>query len=167
MPVKLSLVFALGLLINIGGVEQSMAQQTGVALSDSQYDNSLPLEITSDRLDVAQAENTAEFFGNAKAVQGDIILTSDHILVLYNQEQSSIEQVVATGNVIFTNGIEVAEGNKGVYIPNKSEVVMTGNVLLLQGPNAISGDQLNMDLVTNQGTMQGNVKTIFVPKSDE
>jgi len=161
------LTFALGLMIAVGSVGSVFAQQASIALSQSEYNNRLPVEITADRLEVAQQANTAEFSGNAKAVQGDMQLSSDNILVLYNQEQSEIEQIIASGNVMFTNGAEVAEGDNGVYTLAKSEIVMTGNVMLLQGPNAVTGDRLSLDLITNKGAMSGNVKTIFVPKSDQ
>ncbi len=159
------LAFVLGAATLFAPVSFAVAQGASIALTPGNYDNSLPVEVTADMLNVAQAENTAEFVGNAKAIQGDMRLGADKVVVKYNQEQSAIETVTATGNVVFTNGTEVAEAQKAVYRLGSSNVVLTGNVLLLQGANAISGDSLTLDLTTNKGSMRGNVKTVFVPKT--
>lgn len=165
MAKNILLAFALGAITALSTISPLYAQGTAISLSPSTYDNALPVEVTADALNVAQAANSAEFVGNAKAVQGDMQLGADKIVVTYNQEQSAIDMVTATGNVVFTNGAEVAEANKAVYRLGSSAVVLTGNVLLLQGLNAISGDALTLDLVTNKGSMRGNVKSVFVPKS--
>ena len=167
MAQKFILAIALGVMVALSSVSPLSAEGTSIALTPSTYNNSLPVEVTADALNVAQASNTAEFVGNAKAIQGDMRLGADKVVVTYNQEQSAIETVIATGNVVFTNGTEVAEANKAVYRLGSSAVVLTGNVLLLQGPNAISGDTLTLDLNTNKGSMRGHVKTVFVPKTDK
>ena len=167
MAQKILLAFALGAMAALSSLSPLHAQGTSIALTPGIYNNALPVEVTADELTVAQESNSAEFVGNAKAVQGDMALSADKVVVKYNQEQSSIEIVVATGNVVFTNGTEVAEAAKAVYQLGSSQVVLTGNVLLLQGPNAISGDALTLDLNTNKGSMRGNVKTVFIPKTDK
>lgn len=159
------LAFTLGALVCLTPLAPVLAQETTIALTAGNYDNSMPVEVTADTLNVTQAENTAEFIGNAKAVQGDLTLAADKVVVKYNPKQSTIDLVVASGNVVFTNGTEVAEATKAVYRLGTSSVVLTGNVLLLQGPSAISGDNLTLDLITNKGSMRGNVKTVFVPKT--
>ena len=144
----------------------ALAQGTGIALSPIEIDGSQPVEVTADNLTVEQDSNTATFEGNARVVQGELILAANKIKVQYNAEQSAIETVTATSNVMFTNGTEVAEAQNGIYRIGTGTVNLTGDVVLVQGVNAISGDKLNLDLKTNRGTMSGNVKTVFVPKTD-
>ena len=38
---------------------------------------------------------------------------------------------------------------------------MTGDVILTQGPNALSGERLIVDLTSGTGRMEGRVRTIF------
>jgi lipopolysaccharide export system protein LptA len=144
-----------------------LAQGTGIALSPIEIDGSAPVEVTADNLTVEQNSNSATFEGNARVVQGELILAAKTIMVRYNAEQSAIESVTATTNVMFTNGSEVAEAQSGVYTIGSATVNLSGDVVLVQGNNAISGDTLKLDLATSRGTMSGNVKTIFVPKSDQ
>jgi len=143
------------------------AQGTGIALSPTQIDAKQPVEVTAESLTVEQSSNSALFSGNARVVQGDLILAAHRILVKYNSDQSAIESVTATSNVMFTNGTEVAEAQNAVYVIGSSSVSLKGDVLLVQGANAISGDNLILDLKTNSGKMSGNVKTVFLPKSDQ
>jgi lipopolysaccharide export system protein LptA len=143
-----------------------LAQGTGIALSPIEIDGSEPVEVTADNLTVEQDSNTATFEGNARVVQGELILAANKIKVRYNAEQSAIESVTATDNVMFTNGAEVAEAQSGVYTIGSGTINMSGDVVLVQDVNAISGDLLKLDLQTSRGTMSGNVKTVFVPKSD-
>ena len=144
-----------------------LAQGTGIALSPIEVDDNEPVEVTADNLTVEQNSNSATFEGNARVVQGQLILAANKIKVRYNAEQSAIESVVATTNVMFTNGSEIAEAQSGVYQIGPGTVDLSGDVVLVQGVNAISGDKLKLDLKTNRGTMSGNVKTVFVPKTDQ
>ena len=106
MAHKILLAFTFCVAAALNPLSAANAQGTSIALTAGNYDNSLPVEVTADALNVAQASNSAEFVGNAKAIQGDMRLAADKVVVKYNQEQSSIEQVIATGNVVFTNGTE-------------------------------------------------------------
>lgn len=145
----------------------ALAQGTGISISPTAVDGSQPVEVTADSLTVEQASNMAIFTGNAKAVQGELVLSADSIKVIYNAEQSAIETVEATTNVLFTNGAEVAEAQRGIYKVASGMLNLVGNVTLVQGPNAISGDALSLDLTTSKGTMTGNVKSVFIPQSDK
>ncbi len=160
-------LIALSLALALTPVSLSIAQEATISLTATTFNSSLPVEVTSDVLSVTQESNTAIFSGNAMAIQGDLRLAAEQILVKYDQDEGTIEFIEATQNVVFTNGAEVAEANKGVYRLGSGAVVLTGSVLLLQGQNTISGDALTLNLNTNQGSMRGNVKTIFVPKTDQ
>lgn len=157
-------LLAVTLILNTAPV---LAQGTGIALSPIKIDASQPVEITADNLTVEQNSNSATFEGNARAVQGNLIFSAQKILVLYNAAQSAIERIEATKDVMFTNGSEIAEAQNGTYNVGSSTVNLAGDVVLVQGSNAISGDALKLDLKSNRGTMSGNVKSVFVPKSDQ
>ena len=145
----------------------AMAQEASIKLTDTEHDNTLPVEVTSDLLDTDEAAGTALFTGNARAVQGQMILVGHQILLEQNEAADALEQVTAMEDVVFTNGIEVAEGDHGVYHVETETVELTGNVLLIQGNNTISGDHLTMDLTTSLATMTGNVRTVYTPKQKD
>ncbi len=163
-------IFLTGLMLNLAAV-QAQAQGTEVAFGGLQHDSSLPVEVTADQLNVDQAAGTAVFTGNVIAAQGDMRLSSKRLNVQYATENGQItgriSDMVATGDVVFVNGTEAAEGERAVYSVEKGTVVITENVLLTQGQNAMSGDRLDINLETGTGIIQGRVKTIFQPSASQ
>ncbi len=146
------------------------AQETVVPFGGIKHDNSLPVEITADRLNIDQATATAEFVGSVQAAQGTLKITADKITVKYVSGETGatgeIESLIAFGNVLFTNGAEAAEGTKAEYLVATGIVTMTGDVLLTQGNNAMSGQSLRIDLTNGSASVEGRVQTIFQPDTN-
>lgn len=84
-----------------------------------------------------------------------------HYATENGQATGRIDRLVATGSVTLVNGAEAAEAAQAVYTVSAGEIVMTGDVILTQGINALSGEKLTVDLNTGSGRMEGRVKTIF------
>ncbi|MEO0911515.1 MAG: lipopolysaccharide transport periplasmic protein LptA [Pseudomonadota bacterium] len=127
----------------------------------------MPVEITADALDVDQADGTATFSGNVVVGQGTLRLAADRIDVKYGGAAGTgtIERMRASGGVTLSNGAEAAEAAHALYTVADGMVTMEGDVLLSQGQNAISGEQLRIDLNAGTARMEGRVKTIFQPSS--
>lgn len=149
----------------VAGAAMASAQGTNVTFGAIQGDPTLPVEITSETLDVDQNAGTAEFNGNVFVVQGEMRLAGDKVFVIYDQENSNIDRVIATGNVVLISGPDAAEGDRADYTIDTGLVVMTGDVLLTQGPNALTSDKMVANVVTGEATMTGRVKTIILPGS--
>ena len=98
------------LIVFIGLATAALAQGTGISISPTSVDSSQPVEVTADSLTVEQSTNSAVFTGNAKVVQGDLVLSANSIMVRYNQEQSAIDLVEASDNLLdWTPSGEVLE----------------------------------------------------------
>ncbi|QFT74801.1 lipopolysaccharide transport periplasmic protein LptA [Ruegeria sp. THAF33] len=132
-----------------------------MAFGSANADPSLPVEVTSEILNVNQEDGSAEFLGNVVVIQGEMRLTAERVLVIYNEERSAIERMEATENVVLVSPPDAAEGDWAEYTIDSGVIVMKGNVLLTQGPSIISGDQMNANLTTGTATMTGRVKTIL------
>lgn len=124
-------------------------------------DPSLPVEVTSETLNVNQEDGSAEFVGNVIVIQGEMRLTAERVLVIYNQDRSAIERMEATENVVLVSPPDAAEGDWAEYTIESGVIEMRGNVLLTQGPSIISGDQMVANLTSGTATMSGGVKTIL------
>jgi lipopolysaccharide export system protein LptA len=149
----------------------ALAQAAEVPFGGLSHDATLPVEITSDRLDLDQAAGTAVFTGTVKAGQGTLRLAADRMEVFYDDEAASgtgrVQRMVAQGNVTLTNGTEAAESDRAVYEVAAGTIDMDGNVLLTQGQNALSSQTLHIDLNTGTGRLEGRVQTIFTPESQQ
>ncbi len=132
-----------------------------MAFGSVNADPTLPVEVTSETLNVNQEDGSAEFIGNVIVIQGEMRLTADRVLVIYNEERSAIERMEATENVVLVSPPDAAEGDWAEYTIDSGVIEMKGNVLLTQGPSIISGDEMIANLTTGTATMSGRVKTIL------
>jgi len=137
------------------------AQGTNVAFGTFKSDPTLPVEVTADTLDVNQADGSAQFNGNVLVGQGEMRLSANKVLVIYNQEAGGIQRLEATGNVVLVNGPDAAESDRAEYTIDSGIIVMTGNVLLTQGQNALTSQRMTVNLITGTANMAGRVKTIL------
>ncbi len=136
------------------------------------HDSKAPIEITSDSLEVRQAESLAIFSGEVVAGQGTLRLTADKVTVTYSAGKSetgtgTIKKMRADGNVFLSNGAETAQGAWAEYDVAGGMMKMGGKVVLTQGSNAISGESLVIDLNAGTGRIEGDgggrVKSVFTP----
>jgi lipopolysaccharide export system protein LptA len=139
------------------------AQEAKIAFGDLKQDTSLPVEVTSETFSVNNADGTAVFSGGVVVTQGEMKLAAAEVRVKYNADQSSIEELIASGGVIVTNLGDAAEAKEAVYTIASGQIVLTGDVLLTQGPSAMSGQKLRINLKDGTGVMEGGVTTTFVP----
>lgn len=148
-----------------------LAQQTGVQLGGFRNaDPDAPVQITSSQLDLARGAGTALFTGDVLAIQGEMRLSAQWVLVEYTllpdgNIGNEIKTITAKDKVLLVTPTEAAESDEAVYRPQTNEVLMTGNVLLTQGPNTVAGDRMTVDLETGIGKVEGRVRTVLQPQS--
>ena len=141
------------------------------------HDQTLPIEISADSLEVAQEDRIATFAGNVDAVQGDLVLSADTLKVHYEGKGKTaglaagtggtINQIEASGEVTLSSPEETAEGDVGVYDVPARLITLTGNVVLTRGENVIRGTQLKMDLATGKSRMVGTTATVDATETDK
>jgi lipopolysaccharide export system protein LptA len=142
------------------------AQEQGSPFGGFKHDSSQPIEITADSLEVRQADQQAIFSGSVVAGQGTLRLTADRLNVWYAETDGDgdIDRLRAEGDVFMTSGAEAARGAWAEYSVSTGVVTMGGGVVLTQGPNAIRGERLTIDLNAGQGRIEGGrVQSIFQP----
>lgn len=113
----------------------------------------------------------AVFSGNVVVGIENMRLSADWVEVVYATGTGGgagrISGLIATGNVVFSNGEEAAEADVANLDLDVGVIVMTGNVILTQGQNALSGQSLRIDLNTGTALIEGRVQTIFQTGGDE
>ncbi|MDF0601191.1 lipopolysaccharide transport periplasmic protein LptA [Psychromarinibacter sp. C21-152] len=145
------------------------AQGADVSLGIADFDNSQPVEITSESLSVNQQAGNATFEGNVIVGQGEMVLTCDRMVVEYGADEggrNDIRVIWLYGGVTFVGPSEAAEADSATYTLADETIVLTGNVLVTQGATAISSDRLIYNLQSGSGRMEGRVKTILNPGSN-
>jgi lipopolysaccharide export system protein LptA len=139
------------------------AQQAKIAFGDLEQDTTLPVQVSADQFAVNNADGSAVFTGNVLVTQGEMKLAAAEIKVKYGADQKSIDQLIASGGVTINNLGDAAEAQEAVYTIDSGVIVLTGNVLLTQGPSAMAGQKLTINLKDGTGIMEGRVTTTFQP----
>lgn len=158
-------VIALAQAMQAQGALAQAGGGTALSMGAMKVSDDLPVEVTSDELQVDQTANTATFKGNVIVVQGDMRLSSDAVLVEYGPSEeggrSRIQKMTATGDVIMASPTESAEGRQAVYTVVDRTLVMTGDVVVTQGPSVITGERMTVHLDTGTAVMEGRVRTVI------
>ncbi|MDQ2079260.1 LptA/OstA family protein [Xanthobacteraceae bacterium Astr-EGSB] len=135
------------------------------ALQGFSQNRNEPVKIDAATLEVRDKQKVATFGGNVKLVQGDTTLTCKTLVVFYDQDsepnamktatpvapgggKQSIRRLEAKGDVIVVQKDQKATGDNGIFDMKANTVTLIGNVLISQGPNAIKGDRLVVNLTT-------------------
>ncbi|ACE98611.1 OstA family protein [Rhodopseudomonas palustris TIE-1] len=164
---------------------QSAVQGVPNAMQGFSQNRDKPIQIESDTLEVRDKNKEATFTGNVKVVQGDTTMTSQTLVVFYDQDQapakgakgkpmpaaapgpdgaSSIRRLEAKGHVVVTQKDQVVTGDKAVFETKTNLVTMTGNVVLTQARNVVRGDRLLVDMTTGVSRVEsdsGRVQGLF------
>lgn len=142
-----------------------LAQGTQIAFGSADFDRSAPVEVTADALSVDQADGSAEFNGNVIVGQGTLRLSAGSLRIEYatdaDNNRTDVSRIVAKGGVTLVTGAEAAEAQEAIYTLTDARIVMEGEVIVTQGPNALSGDRLIVNLDTGAGQMEGRVRTVI------
>lgn len=177
-PSRLAAALALGVSLGMAAAAPGLAQDAQNPFGSFKHDANQPIEITADSLAVDNAAQTATFTGKVVAGQGTLRLTARTVTVRYggvggpgaaegaapSSGTGSIDSLRAEGEVFLSNGAETAKGEWADYDVAGGVVTMGGNVVLTQGENAISGQNLRIDLNRGAGEITGGrVKSVFTP----
>ncbi len=154
--------------------EQPLSKQTG--------ENAEQIQIVADKLITNSEEKFAEFIGNVRASQGNLIITSDRLRIYYQQagdgksqtasRQESIKKLVASGNVTVATEKYTASTDRAEYEVDTQVVVLSGeNSTVKSGKNIITGSKITVDRKNEQIKVDSNpqkqVKAVFYPEKKE
>ena len=169
------LVFAAGFALAAG---HAGAQQTQSKMSGMQLSNDQPIQIQSDKLEIRDQENKAEFTGNVKVVQGTTTLQAGNMTVHYRGEGTSvtngnadIEKIDVTDKVFLSSGAQQATADKGTFNLDAQVFVLEGDrVVLSEGQNVFVGCKLTVQMNSGEAKLDscgGRVQIQLDPKSQK
>lgn len=161
--------------------------ETGFAQFGS--DQSTPIEIEADALEVQDRANTAVFTGNVTVRQAEAALQTSRLTVHYagnalptadqaaaaatgnaapaTPQNQRISRLEADGNVIISSDGQSATGDSGTVNFDDNTLALNGNVTLTQGGNVVTGETLTVDLKSGVARVQSRsrVRVLLTPGS--
>lgn len=129
-----------------------------------------PIQIKSDRLEAEQQMNRVTFSGEVIAVQGDVTIYADEMILHYLPESREIEQMISIGDVRIVQGERVATAQKAVYRRTEGRIVLTGSPRIHRGQSSVEGDEIIFFLDEKKSLVKsedGRVNAVFHPEGDE
>ena len=155
------------------------AQQTSSRMKGMQLSNDKPIQIQSDKLEIRDQENKAEFSGNVKVVQGTTTLQAGKMVVYYAaggkgsvaSGDADIEKIDVSEKVYLKSGTQEATADTGTFnLVNETLLLKGDKVVLSEGKNVFTGCQLNVQMSTGEAELQacgGRVQIQLDPKSQK
>lgn len=138
--------------------------QANSRLADMQLDNDAPIQIESDRLDIADDNGTAIFTGNVNVVQGKTVLKTGKLVVHYEKDgdgnaepgASAIERLEASNKVLIQSEGQQASGDEATFDMKSEVLVIRGKeVVLTEGENIAVGCLLQINMQNGRAKLEG------------
>ncbi len=134
------------------------------------YESAGDVVTARDSLEYWAQDDLAVARGDAVAQQEDQRVEADILTATFAEGADgtrAISLVNAVGNVLITDGVNVASGDEGVYDLETSVATLEGNVYLSDGDNTIRGGYAEMNLDTGMRRVlagdDGRVQGLLIP----
>ena len=118
--------------------------------------NAKQIKIKSDKLEIIRTENISIFSGNVYALEDNLEIWSEKLIVTSSEDEKEIKEINAYGNVKILREELSINGNEAKYHPNKNTLVVFGDVEVMQNKNIILCDKIVVDLKNSSSIMSSN-----------
>lgn len=133
-----------------------------------------PIHVTSDELEFDYEANRVVYRGTVNVVQGDIAIDCKELVINLaragERDDLQLQEVVAIGDVVITQGQRKATGGRAVFDQVKRHVTLLENPMLRDGPNEVAGERIVVYLDENRSVVESSpkkrVSAILYPGSD-
>lgn len=130
-------------------------------LFDSDMGNE-PTYITSDKLNFNAMDKTFTYTSNVVVKQKDMTMHADQIVGRYKKD-NKIESLVATGNVVITQGPDLkATAKRATFLADKETLTLTENPQLEQKGSILNADKIVIYTKENRSEAFGTVSAKLV-----
>ena len=161
------------MILSSGIFAGELPQEKNTSQTDEQ------IQIVADKLITNSAEKFAEFMGDVRTSQGNLVITSERLRIYYRDEpglnkdqtagQESIQRVVASGNVQISSEKYKAETDQAEYDPDTQVLVLTGeNSTVTSGENILTGSKITVFRKNGQIKVESSphkrIKAVFYPQ---
>ncbi|MFZ5573381.1 MAG: LptA/OstA family protein [Thermodesulfobacteriota bacterium] len=127
------------------------------------------IHIRSNTLTIDTQNMTAEFNGDVKASQGDMVIQADRLTVHYEKnlaaegtegmQEQAVRKIIAIGGVRIHIDNRVAVADQAVYSANDSMFVLTGEqVEIRSGNDSIKGEKIMINRANGKMDVVGSEK---------
>lgn len=130
-------------------------------VASTQEGEGKPVQIEADSMEVKQEQKQAVFTGNVDAVKGNVHMTSDNLVVDYEDvpsgegKKTKVTFLNARGSVVVVSKGQTVKAQWAKMDVKANTVVMGDKVTVIDGKSVIKGKRLEMDLTTGKSKLIG------------
>lgn len=144
--------------------------------------SSTPIRIEADRMVSREQTNSVLFTGHVDARQGDLVIRTDEMTVLYAKNKNKTGKVrsgsgkvwklLCKGNVEITKGDWLGTGKRMEYLAADRKIILSGGAKAWQGKNMVAGKTITYYLDEGRSVVEqnkrtgGRVEAVIHPESD-
>ena len=114
------------------------------------------IKIISDKLEIIRAENISIFSGNVYAVEDDLKIWSERLIMTSSKDEKKVKEINAHGNVKIVREELSVNGDKARYDPIQNKLFVFGEVEVLQNQSTILCDKIIVDLENSSSIMSSD-----------
>ena len=118
--------------------------------------NAKEIKIISDRLEVIRAENISIFSGNVYAMEDNLELWSEKLIMTSSKDENKVKEINAHGDVKIIREDLSINGDEARYDPIQNKLFVFGRVEVLQNQNIILCDKIIVDLENSSSIMSSS-----------
>ena len=118
--------------------------------------NAKQIKVISDKLEIIRAEHISIFSGNVYAVEGNLEIWSEELIMTSSKDENEIKEINAHGNVKIIREELSVNGDKARYDPIQNKLFVFGEVEVLQNQSTILCDKIIVDLENSSSIMSSN-----------
>tara|TARA_B100001564_G_C20517485_1_gene613581 strand:+ start:66 stop:521 length:456 start_codon:yes stop_codon:yes gene_type:complete len=127
------------------------------------------IKIVSDNLEIIRTDSISIFSGNVYAIEDDLEIWSDKLMITSSIDETTIEEINAEKNVKIIRQELMIEGKKAKYDPIKNILTVVDDVKVSQNGNNIFCDKIIVDLENSSSIMKSSstnrVKAVITSKN--
>ncbi len=118
--------------------------------------NAKQIKIVSDRLEIIRAENISIFSGNVYAMEDNLEIWSEELIITSSKDENEVKEINAHGNVKIVREELSINGDKARYDPIQNKLFVFGEVEVLQNQSTILCDKIIVDLENSSSIMSSD-----------
>ena len=118
--------------------------------------NAKDIKIISDKLEIIRTENISIFSGNVHAVEDDLKIWSERLIMTSSKDEKQVKEINAHGNVKIVREELTINGDKARYDPIQNKLFVFGKVEVLQDQSIILCDKIIVDLENSSSIMSSD-----------
>ena len=114
------------------------------------------IKIISDELEIIRIENISIFTGNVYAVEDNLKIWSEKLIMTSTLDEKEIKEINAQGNVKIVRQELSINGDKARYDVIQNKLFVSGKVEVLQNQSIILCDKIIVDLENSSSIMSSD-----------